>query len=434
MPSISSSGDPHVKVLLVSTYELGHQPLGIAAPAGALRARGHDVRALDLAVDEWDPSLAVWADRVAVSVPMHTATRLAHEIAGRIDRPLACFGLYAGMCTHLGDALVGRDPVAAVVRWVEADPGLAVSAPVPARDLLPPPDRYAHLIRDGVRFPIAYVEASQGCAHRCRHCPVPVVYDGRIRITDVPTVLADVDAQVALGARHVTFGDPDFFNGVHHARRVVEAVHAAHPGLTFDCTVKVEHVLAHAELWPWMAEQGCLFVISAFESVSDQILGILDKGHTAADGARAVAILRDAGIEPRPTWLPFTPWSTVDDVRDILEFVATHGLVGNVDPVQYSIRLLVPAGSLLLGHIEGLGPWDATALSYRWSSPLDGLARAVAAVVEQAVEATPADAFNRVRALVDLPPIAAGDIVEAPRLSESWFCCAEPTAGQLEGL
>ena len=183
-----------------------------------------------------------------------------------------------------------------------------------------------------------------------------------------------------------------------------------------------------------MAEQGCLFVISAFESVSDQILGILDKGHTAADGARAVAILRDAGIEPRPTWLPFTPWSTVDDVRGILEFVATHGLVGNVDPVQYSIRLLVPAGSLLLGHIEGLGPWDATALSYRWSSPLDGLARAVAEVVEQAVEAAPADAFNRVRALVDLPPIAAGDIVEAPRLSESWFCCAEPTAGQLEGL
>ena len=84
----------------------------------------------------------------------------------------------------------------------------------------------------------------------------------------------------------MTFGDPDFFNGVHHARRVVEAVHAEHPGLTFDCTVKVEHVLTHEDLWPWMADHGCLFVISAFESVSDAILGILDKGHTAADGAR----------------------------------------------------------------------------------------------------------------------------------------------------
>ncbi len=423
-----------MKILLISTYELGHQPLGVAAPAGALRTRGHEVRALDLAVDDWDPSLVAWADRVAVSVPMHTATRLAHEIAGRIDRPLACYGLYAGMCADVGDALVGRDPVAEVVRWVEDDPGLTVTGSIPARDLLPAPDRYAHLIRDGVRFPIAYVEASQGCAHRCRHCPVPVVYDGRIRITDVPTVLADVDAQVALGARHVTFGDPDFFNGVHHARRVVEAVHAAHPTLTFDCTVKVEHVLAQAELWPWMAEHGCLFVISAFESVSDRILGILDKGHTAADGARAVGILRAAGIEPRPTWLPFTPWSTVDDIRAILEFVDEHALIGNVDPVQYSIRLLLPAGSLLLGHIDDLGPWDPAALSYRWSSPLDGLARAVAEVVEQGGEDPPAEVFDRVRALVDLPPITAGGITEAPRLSESWFCCAEPTAGQLEGL
>ena len=423
-----------MKVLLVSTYELGHQPLGVAAPAGALRARGHDVRALDLAVDDWDPRLVAWSDCVAISVPMHTAARLADEIAGRIDRPLACFGLYAAMCADLGDALIGRDPVAEVVRWVEDDPELAVPGPVPARDLLAPPERYAHLIRDGVRSPIVYVEASRGCAHRCRHCPVPVVYDGRIRITDVPTVLADVDAQVALGARHVTFGDPDFFNGVRHARRVVEAVHRAHPTLTFDCTVKVEHVLAHAELWPWMAEHGCLFVISAFESVSDHILEILDKGHTAADGARAVEILRAAGIEPRPTWLPFTPWSTIDDVRGILEFVARSDLVGNVDPVQYSIRLLVPAGSLLLGHIADLGPWDAAALSYRWSSPLDGLALAVAAVVEDGADAPLAVVVNRVRSLVDLPPIAGGEVAEAPRLSESWFCCAEPTAGQLDGL
>ena len=342
-----------MNVLLISTYELGHQPLGVAAPAGALRARGHDVRVIDLAIDEWSPELVMWADRVAISVPMHTAARLAHEIAGRIDRPLACYGLYAGMCGDIGDALVGRDPVSEVVRWVEDDATINVVAPIPARDLLAAPDQYAHLLRDGLRFPIAYVEASQGCAHRCRHCPVPVVYDGRIRITNVATVLADVDQQVRAGARHVTFGDPDFFNGVHHARRVIAAVHHAHPELTFDCTVKVEHILRHQELWPEMAAAGCLFVISAFESVNDETLIELDKGHTAADGARAIQILRAAGIEPRPTWLPFTPWTTAEDIRAILEFVADHDLIGNVDPVQYSIRLLIPEGSLLLGRIAG---------------------------------------------------------------------------------
>ena len=423
-----------MKVLLISTYELGHQPLGVAAPAAALRERGHDVRALDLAVEDWSVGLAEWADRVVMSVPMHTATRLAHEVADRVDRPLACYGLYAAMCADIGDALVGRDPVSLVVRWVEDDPTVTVAAPIPARDLLPPPDQYTHLMRDGLRYPIAYVEASQGCAHRCRHCPVPVVYDGRIRITDVETVLADVDAQVRAGARHITFGDPDFFNGVHHAQRVIAAVHAAHPDLTFDATVKVEHILRHEQLWPVMADAGCLFVISAFESVNDTILDHLDKGHTAAEGARAIEILRSVGIEPRPTWLPFTPWSTVDDIRGILEFVAAHGLIGNVDPVQFSIRLLVPQGSLLLDRIPDLGPWDAAALTYPWTSPLDELAREFGAVVEAGVDDTAGVVFNRLRALVALPPVDISTVTEAPRLSESWFCCAEPTSLQLRSL
>ncbi|MBK5288451.1 MAG: radical SAM protein [Acidimicrobiia bacterium] len=423
-----------MNVLLISTYELGHQPLGIAAPAAALSERGHDVRLLDLAIDDWDQTLVDWADRVAISVPMHTATRLAREIASRVDRPLAGFGLYAGMCSDFATTLVSRDPVSAVVGWIDDDPTVKVPMPVPAREQLPAPDQYAHLLRDGERFPIAYVEASQGCVHRCRHCPVPVVYDGRIRITDVETVLADVEQQVNDGARHVTFGDPDFFNGVHHARRVVEAVHAAYPLITFDCTVKVEHILRDESIWPWMAEHGCLFVISAFESVNDAILTELDKGHTAADGARAIAILRAAGIEPRPTWLPFTPWSTADDIRAILDFVAEHDLIGNVDPVQFSIRLLVPEGSLLVGRIEGLGEWNPESLSYGWTSPIDQLAHEFAAVVERGADDPAGDVFNALRALVELPAVDTASITDAPRLSESWFCCAEPTAAQLRAV
>ena len=191
---------------------------------------------------------------------------------------------------------------------------------------------------------------------------MPVVYDGRIRINDVDAVVADVAQQVATGARHVTYGDPDFFNGVHHALRVVRArCTPASPTLTFDCTVKVEHILRHADVWEEMAASGCIFVVSAFESVNDATLELLDKGHTAADAGQAVELLRTHGIAIRPSWLPFTPWATLDDVRAILEFVAVHELVGNVDPVQYTIRLLVPEGSLLLGHIDGLGPWDDAA-------------------------------------------------------------------------
>jgi pyruvate-formate lyase-activating enzyme len=423
-----------VKVLLVSTYELGHQPAAVAGPAGDLRARGHEVRCLDLSIEMWDPALADWADKVAFSVPMHTAARLARQVAPTIDGPVGCYGLYAAMCADVATALVSRDPDVALLRWIEDDPGLTVEAALPARDLLPPLERYARLVQAGEEHLVASVEASRGCAHRCRHCPVPVVYNGRIRINDVDAVVADVAQQVAMGARHVTYGDPDFFNGVHHALRVVRAVHARFPDLTFDCTVKVEHILAHADVWAEMAASGCIFVVSAFESVNDATLELLDKGHTAADAGKVVELLREHGIEIRPSWLPFTPWATRDDVRAILEFVAEHALIGNVDPVQYTIRLLVPEGSLLLPYLDDLGPWDSAKLSYPWTSPLDELQLRLAALVEAAADEPIPVVYDTLRAELGLEPLGLTEVAESPRLNEPWFCCAEPTELQLRAL
>ena len=235
---------------------------------------------------------------------------------------------------------------------------------------------------------VGSVEASRGCAHRCRHCPVPVVYDGRVRVTDEAAVLADIEQLVAAGATHITFGDPDFLNAPRHSMRVVRAMHARFPQLTFDCTVKVEHVLRHADLWPELADAGCLFVVSAFESVNDAILERLDKGHTAADAAEAVTLLRSFGIDVRPSFLPFTPWTTVDDVIALLDFVHEHDLIGSVDPVQFSIRLLLPRGSLLLDHPDlapYLGAWDDERLTYTWQAAdpsVDALQQEIAAIVE----------------------------------------------------
>ena len=290
--------------------------------------------------------------------------------------------------------------------------------------------------------------------HKCRHCPVPVVYDGRIRIVGADVVLADIARLVDAGARHITFGDPDFLNGWRHSRNVVRAMHAQFPELTFDCTTKVEHILEHAHVWPEFADAGCLFVISALESLNDEILERLDKGHVAAEAGQAIALLRRHGIETRPSWLPFTPWTSFADVLDILDFVAAHDLVGNVDPVQYTIRLLLPKGSLLLDlpdihpHLE---PYDAARFSYSWKAA-DPAVDALQAELSTLVAALPADdtdiadSYAAVRALVldAAGAVAAGrardiavDAARAaaqPRLTEAWFCCAEPTDVQFAQL
>ena len=115
---------------------------------------------------------------------------------------------------------------------------------------------------------------------------------------------------------------------------------------------------------------------------------------------QALDLLREHGIEIRPSLMPFTPWTTPRDVLEIVDFVVAHDLVANVDPVQYTIRLLVPEGSLLLERKdlrEHLGPYEAERLSYPWRSAdpaADRLQGRLSALVQQsaaAQEATGAD-------------------------------------------
>jgi radical SAM superfamily enzyme YgiQ (UPF0313 family) len=434
-----------MRVLLVSTYELGHQPLHVASPAAALREAGHDVRCLDLSVQPWDPALVDWADKVAFSVPMHTAMRLAMRAAQEVkDKPVCFYGLYAPVSRDLtlgriADRVIAGEYEPALLAWVsgtengdgpELDLGRHAFH-LPARDLLPPLERYAHLAFNGEERLVGYVEASHGCVHMCRHCPIPSVYDGRIRIVQPDVVLEDVAQLVAMGARHITFGDPDFLNGRKHSLDVVRQMHERFPELTFDCTVKVEHVLEFPQVWPELARSGCLFVVTALESVNDEILARLDKGHTARQAADAIALLREHGIEPRPSFMPFTPWTTLDDVRELLDFVAAHDLVGNVDPVQYTIRLLLPEGSLLLDHPDmqpHLGAYDAERLSWTWTAAdpeVDELQARLTAMAEGASASgeAPARTYTRIRDAVGADAqIEAGSVEGRPRLTEPWFC------------
>jgi hypothetical protein len=184
--------------------------------------------------------------------------------------------------------------------------------------------------------------------------------------------------------------------------------------------------------------------VSAFEAVDDGILARLDKGHTVADAARAVGLLRDQGIEIRPSFVPFTPWTTLENLRALLAFVADHDLVGNVDPVQYTIRLLIPQGSLLLDLADvaaRVGAYDADSCTHPWAADdpaLDELQTDLAQLVELelARESTIEAIFGALCEAVGVDaaalPAPSGRIVPAP--TEPWFCCAEPLAVQFGRL
>src|SRR5271168_1095525 len=346
-----------VNIVLISTYELGRQPFGLASPAAWLRKRGHNLVCLDLSRQSLDESAVRAAGLIAIYLPMHTATRLAAKLIPTLRdlNPLAdlcCYGLYAPMnadyLRSLGVATIfGGEFERELTQVAERlqkrlqndDRSKASPQPeplislerldfeVPDRSDMPPIGKYAHLVEPGGGFRlVGSTEASRGCKHLCRHCPIVPVYKGVFRIVSRHIVMEDIRRQVAGGAQHISFGDPDFFNGIRHALEIVDELYREFPGVTYDATIKIEHLRKYEEHLPRLKHTGCLFVISAVESVDDTVLAKLDKGHTRQDFLHVAETFRRLGLTLHPTFVPFTPWTTLDGYLDLLRLLRTEAL------------------------------------------------------------------------------------------------------------
>ncbi|MCP5098965.1 MAG: radical SAM protein [Chloroflexi bacterium] len=449
-----------MNIVLISTYDLGHQPFGLASPAAWLRQVGANVTCLDLSIKMMSRKVIADADLVAFYVPMHTATRLTSTFMPQVQRinpdaHLCCFGLYApvneaylrglGVHTILGGEF--ESGLVDLAKRLQTAVSPTQTAPVislnrqqfiaPNRDGLPPLTKYATVdLGDGTQRTVGYTESSRGCKHLCRHCPVVPVYNGRFFIVQQDIVLADIAQQVAAGAEHITFGDPDFFNGPRHAISIVQQLHEQFPHVTYDVTIKVEHLIKHQQLLPILKGTGCLFITTAVEAMNPHILEIFDKQHTHEEFRQAVYLLRDLGITINPTFVAFTPWTTPEIYVSFLATIAELGLIEHVTPIQLAIRLLIPKGSRLLELPETqqvIAPFDEAALVYPWQHPdprMDALYEQVFTAVKsyQRDSESRRGVFERVWALATALAPFDGTLkwgeetaVSVPTISEPWY-------------
>ncbi len=455
------------QIILLACYELGRQPLSLAWPLAVLRQEGIATRGVDLHVQNFPTQEITDAKFVGIATPMHTALRLGIRAAQQVrelnpNAHICFYGMYAWLnreylLESYADSIIGGEYEEALVGLAkavetgtslenlpgvttftsDASPVLArLKLPTPKRTSLPPLEDYAHYTQNGKHYTAGYVEASRGCLHTCKHCPVVPVYEGRFFIIPFETVMADIRQQVRGGASHITFGDPDFLNGPKHALKIARALHQEFPEVTFDFTAKVEHILENEEYMGEFAQLGCSFMVTAFEAIHDHILVKLDKGHTAADMEKSLNILRKAGISPQPTWMPFTPWTSLEDYTGLLGWIKDNGLISHVPAVQMAVRMLLPPGSKLAEQEAGaawLGELDHANLSYEWKHPdprMDELHQTISRIAEEYAER---DAFETFKVLeqavydiagrqaplwsapIPLPP-------SPPKLTEHWFC------------
>jgi radical SAM superfamily enzyme YgiQ (UPF0313 family) len=519
--NLPSLRDPE-SILLISCYELGHQPLGIAQPMGFLKEAGYAPMSLDLSVEPLEKNRISTVQFVGISVPMHTALRLGFQVAKTLRRlkpsiHLCFYGLYGSLnaqylLEQVADSVIGGEyetPLLTLLdrleqqrigqldrnsgsttRPVQLSPtkGIpGVSTPnnfvppfvkrqsrefklqassqterspfaTPSRTTLPSLDQYAKLDYQGSQHIVGNVEASRGCLHTCLHCPIVPVYKGRFFVIPAKVVLEDIQQQVQMGAAHITFGDADFLNGPRHALNILRNMHKEFPHLTFDFTTKIEHIIKHRDHFAEFAELGCLFVISAVESFSNTVLHHLEKGHTKEDIFTALEILKKTGITLRPSLVAFTPWTSLEDYLEMFGLVELHDLIDAIDPVQFTVRLLIPPGSALLTPPaehpnpiqQFISDLDRSKFQHLWKHPderMDALYKRTIEVVEEDAKAGMAAerTFFRLSTLAHetagIPYHGKSSATrhpvrspKPPRLTEPWFCCAEPTKQQFEPL
>ena len=440
-----------MKILLLSFYDLGKQPKIVSEIYNKLNTDNVEIDFLDYSVDSTAIELSRY-DALGIYASMHTATVLATQFLYKKELPekIFSFGLYAHVLSDSDPTIHYIDNLDSEELFdylkIKSDNGYSFKETVPDRTIFPNISEYTRLIDKGSNKITGSVETTYGCKHLCTHCPVPIQFQGSFKIFSERKIIEDVSNQIELGAEHISFNDPDFFNGPKFSLKILEKLNKEYPLITYDSTIKVEHILKYKDYFKELNNLNMLFVISAFESTNDLILKVLDKNHTFRDLEDAIELSKKYNVDIRPTWMPFTPWTRLEDLHNIIELIENYELRDTVDPIQLTIKLLIPKHSLIINRPEikeYLGRYDAESFSYFWSyedPKVDDLQKSLFNYVVNNEKLDMKDQYIGLVRLIEestktkIIKNKTYNYRNTPKLSETWFCCSEPNKIQLERI
>ena len=440
-----------MKILLTSFYDLGKQPKIIAEIVDRYNSAEIDFDFFDFSVEDQNKDLENY-DVLGIYAPMHTATILSIEyIKDKIlPNKMFTFGLYGSVLEDFNSSIryikdIESDELALFLE-INDDHQFSLKNNIPNRQIFPDISNYAHLVDGSNNIIAGSVETTYGCKHSCTHCPVPISFNGTFKTYSLEKIISDVENQVNQGAKHISFNDPDFFNGPIHALKILESLNKKFPTITYDSTIKVEHIIKYKKYFKELSSLNMVFVISAFETTNDLVLSILEKNHTSNDLNTSIEISQDFGIDVRPTWMPFSPWTELNDLSNIVNLIEKYKLRETVDPIQLTIKLLIPKHSLIIKKPEinkYLGNYEKNSLSFKWEYENNDVEKLQSSLFDFILHNSELDEHKQYLGMVniiekftdtELLKNSTYDFKNVPKLSETWFCCAEPSKIQLDRI
>jgi len=440
-----------LKILLLSFYDLGKQPKIISELHKKLDNGSNQIDIVDYSIEEKNLTLDNY-DVLGIYASMHTASVLAEQYLRdrKLPNKLFVFGLYANVFSEMFSYFQSihsfdSDELESLLE-VQLNPNYSFKHSVPDRTILPSITDYSHIVDGSNNLIAGSVETTYGCKHECTHCPVPIEFKGMFKTFGTEKIITDVTNQVEEGAKHISFNDPDFFNGPKHALKILQLLNEKHPSITYDSTIKVEHILKYPDYFQELKNLNMLFVISAFETTNDHVLNILQKNHSFNDLNKAVELSLENNIDIRPTWMPFSPWTEQNDLISIIKLIENYKLRETVDPIQLTIKLLVPKNSLILKRPEMkeyLLDYDPASFSYAWKYKFPNIDNIQNELFTYVLQHESENEYTQYLGLVDILESHTNETLLnsekysqriVPKLSETWFCCAEPNKIQLDRI
>ena len=440
-----------MKILLLSFYDLGKQPKIISELHKKLDNGSNQIDVVDYSIEEKNLTLDNY-DVLGIYASMHTASVLAEQYLRdrKLPNKLFVFGLYANVFSEMFSNFQSihsfdSDELESLLE-VQLNPNYSFKHSVPDRTILPSITDYSHIVDGSNNLIAGSVETTYGCKHECTHCPVPIEFKGMFKTFGTEKIITDVTNQVEEGAKHISFNDPDFFNGPKHALKILQLLNEKHPSITYDSTIKVEHILKYPDYFQELKNLNMLFVISAFETTNDHVLNILQKNHSFNDLNKAVELSLENNIDIRPTWMPFSPWTEQNDLISIIKLIENYKLRETVDPIQLTIKLLVPKNSLILKRPEMkeyLLDYDPASFSYAWKYKFPNIDNIQNELFTYVLQHESENEYTQYLGLVDILESHTNETLLnsekysqriVPKLSDTWFCCAEPNKIQLDRI
>jgi len=376
-----------MEMSVLSLFEGGYQPITALSAVTALKNAGHQPRFLDMYVEGEQCLEHLGEDAlILIPIPLFDSLQAAIRTVGKLrersrNQTVVLFGQHSTINArrlvgrHCDYAIVGEweQPIVSLVDKMLGrgdgrllgvmDPQLAkLNAPFPPhmprnsiaqpdRGVAPPLEKYpqpqlARLL--GGQRVVGGIETTRGCHHKCSYCSVYAAYDGKVLMTQLEAVVADVRSLVDQGMEHLTFIDADFFNAKKYALQVIERLHKEFPALTYDFTTRVDHILENRDPIRQMAAMNVRVITSALEFPTQRVLDEVYKEMTVPMMEEAVRFIADCGIQLNPTFITFNPWVGLGDFVEFHDFLARNRLESSVDPIQYETRLHLYKGSPLM--------------------------------------------------------------------------------------